>query len=155
MLIEPQAKYTDIPKVLGLDGEHKMSKSRDNYIEIAASPEEIERRVMSMVTDPQRRRLSDPGRPEVCNVFTLHGVFSPDDVDQIEVDCRNANIGCVQCKKLFAKNLADYFAPFRARRAELASDPERVWQILREGAQQASAVASDVMAEVRAAIQLP
>jgi tryptophanyl-tRNA synthetase len=155
VLIEPEAKYTDIPKVLGLDGEHKMSKSRGNYIAIAASPEEIESRVMTMVTDPQRRRLSDPGRPEVCNVFTMHGIFSPDEVDQIEVDCRNADIGCVQCKKLFAKNLAEYLAPFRQRRAELASDPDRVWGILRDGARQASAIASEVIGEVKEAIQLP
>jgi tryptophanyl-tRNA synthetase len=155
VLIEPEAKYTDIPKVLGLDGEQKMSKSLDNHIEIAATPAEIEKRVMTMVTDPQRRRLSDPGRPEVCNVFTLHGVFSPDDVAQVEVDCRNANIGCVQCKRLFAKNLADYFAPFRERRAELASDPDRVWRVLRGGAREAAAIASDVMAEVKDAIQLP
>jgi tryptophanyl-tRNA synthetase len=155
VLIEPEAKYTDIPKVLGLDGEHKMSKSRGNYIAIAASPEEIESRVMTMVTDPQRRRLSDPGRPEICNVFTMHGIFSLDEVDQIEVDCRNADIGCVQCKRLFAKNLADYFAPFRQRRAELASDPDRVWGILRDGAQQASAIASEVIGEVKDAIQLP
>ena len=155
VLVEPEAKYTDIPKVLGLDGENKMSKSLDNHIEIAATPEEIEQRVMTMVTDPQRRRLSDPGRPEVCNVFTLHGVFSPDDVAQIEADCRSADIGCVQCKKLFAKNLAEYFAPFRERRAALAADPDRVWQILTDGARRASDVASEVMAGVREAIQLP
>jgi tryptophanyl-tRNA synthetase len=155
VLIEPKAKHTDIPKVLGLDGEHKMSKSRGNYIEIAASPEEIEERVMTMVTDPQRRRLSDPGRPEVCNVFTLHGVFSPDHVGQIEVDCRTANIGCVQCKKLFAENLAEYFGPFRERRAELASDPDRVWGILRQGAVEASEIAAEVIGEVREAVQLP
>ncbi|MGD2104173.1 MAG: tryptophan--tRNA ligase [Anaerolineae bacterium] len=155
VLIEPEAKYTDFPKVLGLDGENKMSKSLNNHIEISALPEEIEERVVSMVTDPQRRRLSDPGRPEVCNVFTLHGVFSRDAVDQIEVDCRNANTGCVQCKKLFAKNLADYFAPFRERRSELASDPDRVWRILRQGARSASGIACGVLAEVRDAIQLP
>lgn len=155
VLIEPKAKYTDFPKVLGLDGENKMSKSLDNHIEIAATPEEIEERVMTMVTDPQRQRLSDPGRPEVCNVFTLHGVFSPDDVARIEAECRNAEIGCVQCKKLFAKNLADYFAPFRERRAALAADPDRVWQILTDGAKRASDVAAGVMAEVREAIELP
>jgi len=155
VLVEPKAKYTDFPKVLGLDGENKMSKSMGNHIEIAATPAEIEERVMTMVTDPQRRRLSDPGRPEVCNVFTLHGVFSPDEVDQIEADCRNADIGCVQCKKLFAKNLADYFAPFRRRRAELASDPDRVWEILRNGAREASEIASEVMGGVREAIHLP
>ncbi|MGD2145722.1 MAG: tryptophan--tRNA ligase [Anaerolineae bacterium] len=155
VLIEPGAKYTDFPKVLGLDGENKMSKSLGNHIEIADSPEEIEKRVMTMVTDPQRRRLSDPGRPEVCNVFTLHNFFSPQDVDRIEVDCRNAGMGCVQCKKLFAKNLADYFAPFRERRAELAADPERVWQVLEEGADRAQAIAAQVMAEVREAVHLP
>jgi tryptophanyl-tRNA synthetase len=155
VLIEPEAKYTDFPKVLGLDGENKMSKSLGNHIEIAATPEEIERRVMTMVTDPQRRRLSDPGRPEVCNVFTLHGFFSPQDVDQIEDDCRNANMGCVQCKKLFARNLADYFGPFRERRAELAADPRRVWKILDEGAERATAIASGVIAGVKDAVQLP
>lgn len=154
-LIEPQPKFTDFPKVLGLDGENKMSKSLDNHIEIAASPEEIERRVMQMVTDPQRRRLSDPGRPEVCNVFTLHGFFSPHDVDQIEVDCRTANMGCVQCKKLFARNLAEYFAPFRERRVELAADPDHVWRILEEGADRAATIASEVIAGVKEAVQLP
>jgi tryptophanyl-tRNA synthetase len=155
VLVEPKAKYTDFPKVLGLDGENKMSKSLDNYIEIAASPEEIQKRVMTMVTDPQRRRLSDPGRPQVCNVYTLHGFFSPGEVDQIAVDCRNADIGCVQCKKLLAQNLAEYFGPFRERRAQLAQDPERVWGILEAGASRASAIASEVMTEVREAIQLP
>lgn len=155
VLIEPEPKFTEFPKVLGLDGENKMSKSLNNHIEIAASPEQIEERVMTMVTDPQRRRLSDPGRPEVCNVFTLHGVFSPDDVDRIEVECRNADIGCVACKKLFAKNLAEYFAPFRARRAELSAAPDHVWEILDQGARRASDIASQVMGEVREAIQLP
>jgi len=155
VLIEPEAKYTDFPKVLGLDGENKMSKSLDNYIEIAAEPEEIEKRVMTMVTDPQRRRLSDPGRPEVCNVYTLHGFYSPAEVEQIAVDCRNADIGCVACKRLLAQNLAEYFAPFRERRARLAEDPDRVWGILEDGARQASAIASQVIAEVRDAIQLP
>lgn len=155
VLVEPKAKYTDFPKVLGLDGEQKMSKSLDNYIEIAASPEEIEQRVMTMVTDPQRRRLSDPGRPEVCNVFTLHGFFSPEDVERIEVDCRSADVGCVQCKRLLAENLAAYFEPFRQRRARFAEDPTRVWGILEDGAARASAIASQVMAEVREAIQLP
>ncbi|MEA3375588.1 MAG: tryptophan--tRNA ligase [Chloroflexota bacterium] len=155
VLVEPKAKYTDFPKVVGLDGEQKMSKSLDNYIEIAASPEEIEQRVMTMVTDPQRRRLSDPGRPEVCNVFTLHGFFSPEDVERIEVDCRSADVGCVQCKRLLAENLAAYFEPFRQRRARFAEDPTRVWGILEDGAARASAIASQVMAEVREAIQLP
>lgn len=155
VLVEPQAKYTDFPKVLGIDGQQKMSKSLNNHIEIAASPEEIEQRVMQMVTDPARRYRSDPGHPEVCNVFTLHGFFSPDQVAQIEVDCRAAKIGCVECKRLFARNLADYFAPFRERRAALAADPNRVWGILADGAARASVIASQVIAEVKAAVGLP
>ncbi len=155
VLVEPQAKHTEFPKVLGLDGKQKMSKSLDNHIEIAASPEEIEERVMQMVTDPARRYRSDPGHPEVCNVFTLHGFFSPDQVEQIEVDCRGAGIGCVQCKRLFARNLADHFAPFRERRAALAADPERVWDILADGARRAAVIASEVIAEVKDAVGLP
>jgi len=155
VLIEPQARFTDFPKVLGIDGGQKMSKSLDNHIEIAASPEEIERRVMQMVTDPARRYRSDPGHPEVCNVFTLHGFFSPDDVAQIEEGCRSAGIGCVACKRLFARNLAGYFAPFRERRAALAAAPDRVWDILTDGARRASVIAEETIAEVKAAVGLP
>jgi tryptophanyl-tRNA synthetase len=155
VLVEPQAKFTDFPKVLGLDGQQKMSKSLNNHIEIAASPEEIEKRVMQMVTDPARRYRTDPGHPEVCNIFTLHGFFSLDHVAQIEQDCRAAAIGCVECKRLFAKNLTDYFAPLRERRAALAADPDRVWDILADGARRASAIAAQTIAKVKAAAGLP
>jgi len=155
VLIEPQAKHTEFTKVLGIDGECKMSKSLNNHIEIAASLEEIEQRVMQMKTDPARKFRSDLGHPEVCNVFTLHGFFSPDRVAQIEQDCRGAGIGCVQCKRLFAQNLADYFAPFRERRAELAADSDLVWDILADGAHRASAIASEVIAKVKDAVGLP
>ncbi len=155
VLVEPQAKHTDFPKVLGIDGQQKMSKSLNNHIEIAAPPEEIQQRVMQMMTDPARRYRSDPGHPEVCNVFTLHDFFSSDQVAQIETDCRAAAIGCVECKRLFAKNLTDYFAPFRERRAELAEDPDRVWDILADGARRASAIAAETIAEAKAAVGLP
>ena len=155
VLVEPQAKHTDFPKVLGIDGEQKMSKSLNNHIEIAAMPEEIKRQVMQMVTDPARRYRTDPGHPEVCNVFTLHGFFSPNQVAQIEEDCRAASIGCVECKRIFAKNLADYFAPLRERRAALAADPDRVWDILADGARRASAIAAETIAEAKAAVGLP
>ena len=155
VLVEPQAKHTEFLKVLGIDGEQKMSKSLNNHIEIAAPPEEMERRVMQMVTDPARRYRSDPGHPEVCNVFTLHDFFSPDQVAQIEEDCRAASIGCVACKRLFARNLGDHFAPFRERRAAVAADPNHVWDVLDEGARRASVIASQVIAEVKAAVGLP
>ena len=155
VLVEPQAKHTEFTKVLGTDGEQKMSKSLDNHIEIAGTPEEIEQRVMGMVTDPARRYRSDPGNPEVCNVFTLHEFFSPDQVAQIEKECRTAKIGCVDCKRLFAQNLSEYFAPFRARRAELAAEPNLVWEVLAEGARRASVIASEVIANVKDAVGLP
>jgi tryptophanyl-tRNA synthetase len=155
VLVEPQAMHTEFTKVLGLDGKAKMSKSLDNHIEIASSPEEIWQRVRMMVTDPARRYRSDPGHPEVCNVFSLHGFFSADQVDQIEVDCRSAAIGCVDCKKRFAQNLSDYFAPFRERRAQLESDPDHVWDVLSDGARRAGIIADQVIGEVKAAVGLP
>ncbi len=156
VLVEPQAVYTETPRVLGIDGVNKMSKSLDNHIEIASSPEEIYERVRMMVTDPQRQRRGDPGRPEVCNVFSLHQVFTPQEtVQQIDSDCRTAGIGWVDCKKMFAKNLADYFAPFRERRARLAENPDEVWEVLHRGAEKAGVIASQVIDEVKGAVGLP
>jgi len=155
VLVEPQAKHTQFTKVLGIDGASKMSKSLDNHIEIAAEPDEIWQRVRSMVTDPARRYRNDPGHPEVCNVFTLHQFFSADEVGQIEADCRSAGIGCVDCKKKFAQNLSEYFVPFRERRAGFAADPDYVWDVLADGARRASAVATEVLGEVKAAVGLP
>ncbi len=155
VLVEPEARHTDFPKVLGIDGVNKMSKSLDNHIEIAAGPDEIWQRVRMMVTDPARRYRTDPGHPEVCNVFSLHGFFSAAEVAQIEADCRTAAIGCVECKKRFARNLSDYFAPFRERRAQFAADADYVWDLLADGARRARAIADQVLGEVKAAIGLP
>ena len=156
VLIEPQMKATEFPKVLGLDGVHKMSKSLDNHIEIAASPEETLERVMKMVTDPQRIRRSDPGDPDVCNVFSLHKVFSkPEEVESINRECRSAGIGCVQCKQLLAKNLNKHLEPFREKRAQLDRRPDDVLDILRDGQQRASVIATQTISEVKDAIGLP
>lgn len=154
-LVEPRMKLTAFPRVMGLDGVNKMSKSLGNHIELAASPEEMEQRVLTMVTDPQRRYRTDPGRPEVCNVFTFHGFFSPEQVQEIERDCRKAEIGCVDCKRTLARNLSARLAPFRERRAELGSDPKAVWDILADGANRATAIAEGTMAEVKARVGLP
>ncbi len=154
-LVEPYIKLTPFPRVMGLDGVNKMSKSLDNHIELASSSEEIEQRVMTMVTDPQRRYRTDPGRPEVCNVFAFHGFFSPQQVSEIETQCRAAEIGCVDCKRALARNLADSLSSFRARRAELARDPDLVWGVLADGAARASVIAKQTMAEVRQSVGLP
>ncbi|NIS80440.1 MAG: tryptophan--tRNA ligase [Anaerolineales bacterium] len=156
VLIEPQMKSTEVPKVLGTDGQKKMSKSLNNHIELAATPKETTQRVMTMVTDPQRERRSDPGNPDVCNVFSMHKIFSPnEEVEMINVECRQAGIGCVDCKKIFAKHLNEHFVPFRERRANFDKDPNSVWDALEDGATRARQIAGQTISEVRAAVGLP
>jgi len=156
VLIEPQAVHTETPKVIGIDGKEKMSKSLDNHIELAATPEETQKRVMQMVTDPARVLRTDPGNPDVCNVYSLHKIFSPkDEVEMINVECRRAGIGCVDCKKRFAANLNKHLEPFRAKRAEIAQNPATVWDVLHDGARRARVIADKTMEEVRSAIGLP
>ncbi len=156
VLIEPQMKSTEVLKVLGTDGQHKMSKSLNNHIELAATPEETTQRVMTMVTDPQRKLRSDPGNPDICNVFSMHKIFSDaEEIEMVNIECRRAGIGCVDCKQLFAKNLNDHLEPFRVRRTDLADDPELVWDTLEDGAARAKHIAEQTMVEVRAAVGLP
>lgn len=156
VLIEPQMKVTEFPKIIGIDGIQKMGKSLDNHIEMASTPEETSKRVMMMVTDPQRQRRSDPGNPDVCNVFAFHKIFSSkEEVDQINRECRKAEIGCVDCKKLLAKNLNHNLQPFREVRAELAKDEDKIWDILEDGSQRARKIAQNTIQEVRSAIGLP
>ncbi len=156
VLVEPQARHTEIPKVVGIDGKDKMSKSLNNHIELASTPEETTARVREMVTDPARMKRTDPGNPDVCNVYTMHKIFSPqEDVEMVNVECRRAGIGCVDCKKLLAKNMNASLEPFRARRAEFASKPGYVTEVLNDGAGRARIIAQQTMKEVREAIQLP
>lgn len=156
-LLEPQAKLTDTPRIMGIDGVNKMSKSLDNHIELAATPEEIRQRVMAMVTDPARIYKRDPGHPEVCNVFALHKVFSdnPAEIAAIEADCRAGGIGCVQHKKMFAEDLARALEPLRQRRAKLEQNPDAIWSILDDGAARARTIAVATIREVKDRVGLP
>ena len=156
VLVEPQVKHTEIKKVLGIDGREKMSKSLNNHIELAATTEETTARVREMVTDPARVKRTDPGNPDVCNVYTMHKIFSPpSDVEMVNIECRRAGIGCVDCKKLLAKNLNQHLEPFRAKRAQFASKPDYVQDVLNDGAKRARVIAEKTMEEVREAIHLP
>jgi tryptophanyl-tRNA synthetase len=156
VLIEPGMKVTEIPKVLGIDGQQKMGKSLNNHIELALTAEETQKLVMTMVTDPARMRRTDPGNPDVCNVFSMHKIFSsPDEVAMVNTECRSAGIGCVDCKKLFARNLNANLAPFREKRVELSKNPDDIWDILHDGDKRARLIAEQTMSEVRAAIGLP
>jgi len=151
---EPQAKLTNFPSVLGLDGVQKMSKSYNNHIEIAASPEEISERVMVAFTDPARKYRSDPGHPEVCNVFRLHNFFTPARVEEIASECRGARIGCVDCKKILAESISVNLEPFRERRAALASKSGYVPQVLADGANRAEVIAKETIGEVKEKMKL-
>ncbi len=146
---EPQAKLTSFPSILGLDGKEKMSKSINNTIDLALSPEETKERVMTAVTDPARRFRNDPGHPEICNIYRLDEYFNPLQRVEFAARCRRAEIGCVEHKQILAKQINASLAPFRERRAALAAKPKYVKEVLADGAQRARAIARETMREVK------
>jgi len=146
---EPQAELTSFPLVLGLDGVQKMSKSYNNDIEMAATPQQILERVMTAVTDPARRYRSDLGHPEVCNVFHLQQFFNPLRAEEISTACRSANIGCVDCKELLAQSISSALEPFREKRGALAAKPHYIEEALSNGADRAEAIARETLGEVK------
>ena len=153
VLVEPQMKVTEFPKIIGIDGVNKMSKSLNNEIELSATPEITRQRVLSMVTDPNRQRRTDPGNPDICNVFSLHKIFStPEQVNMVNTECRRAGIGCVDCKKLLAENINQNLAGLREKRTQLAANPAEVWDILHDGDKRARVIAEATMQEVRKAV---
>ncbi len=151
---EPQALLTQTPKILGYD-RRKMSKSYNNAIYLADSPDEIANKVAQMITDPQRARRSDPGDPDVCNVFAFHKLYSTaETVARVNQECRKAQIGCVECKQLMAQFLIDALEPIREKRHFYEQKPQLVEDIIAEGCQKARRVAQQTMDEVRAAIKI-
>jgi tryptophanyl-tRNA synthetase len=150
---EPEALLTETPKLLGLDG-RKMSKSYGNSIYLSDPAEETTKKVLSMMTDPQRVRRSDAGDPDVCVAYNLHRIYVPQEkLDEIVPACRNATIGCVECKKILAGCMNERLAPFRATREELALNPQFVDDLLADGSRRASLISDSVMAEVRSALK--
>ncbi len=148
----PEPYLTQTPKLLGTDN-RKMSKSYGNAIFLSDENDVVSKKVMEMVTDPQRKTRKDPGDPEVCNVFSFHRIFSPNElVLRIDSECRTAGIGCVECKKLMAENLLKFIEPIRERRKEIETKEGLVDDILEEGRRRASSIASETMERVREAI---
>jgi tryptophanyl-tRNA synthetase len=146
---EPQAKLTEAPLIVGLDGQQKMSKSLDNHIDLAATAEETNQRVSAAFTDPQRTRRNIPGRPEICNVYALHKLFSSgSEVSTVYDECTTAQRGCVQCKQHLAQNINSYLEPLRERRRELQQRPDYLRDILADGATRARAIAHTTIEEV-------
>jgi len=140
----------DVGRILGLDGDAKMSKSLGNTVGILADPDDVWDKVRTAVTDPQRVRRDDPGRPEVCNVFALHQFFTEENArKEIEAGCRSAELGCVDCKRVLSGNIATSFAPYRERAAHYREHPSEVRDVLDRGAAKARKIASETMQEVR------
>ena len=151
---EPDVLLAPTSKLLGID-RRKMSKSYDNAISLSDSDEMIDKKVGQMITDPQRARKSDPGDPEVCNVFSFHEIYTDSEtVERINRECRTAQIGCVDCKKLMAAGLKTGLEPIREKRGKLESDMETVKEIIAEGNKRAKSIADETMGEVREAIKI-
>ena len=147
----PEALLTETPKIPGMDG-RKMSKSYGNAIYLSDDEETVTKKVMKYITDPQRIRKSDPGRPEICPVFALHKVFNKEETDEIYKACTTAQIGCVQCKRRLAEKLNETLKPIREKRKELESQNIDVFEVLKEGSRMAQEFASGTMDEVRKAM---
>ncbi|MDD5703173.1 MAG: tryptophan--tRNA ligase [Dehalococcoidales bacterium] len=147
--LEPVAKLTSFPMVIGLDGKDKMSKSMNNHLEISASPEEIVARIKTAMTDPARIYRKDPGHPEVCNIYRFHQYFNPSQLAETARKCATAEMGCVECKTIIAKEIGKALEPFRERRAELASRPDYIKDVLAEGAKRARVIARETLNEAK------
>ena len=161
VLPEPEPRLTKFARLRGLDGA-RMSKSAGNTIWMSDSPEEIAGKVREAYTDPKKIRLNDPGRPEAdpsdghpgCVVWEYHRKFNAAEAEDIAARCRAGQLGCVADKKHLSERMAAFLAPIRERRAEIARDPNRVWDVIADGDRRARAVAQATMAEVRAAMGL-
>ena len=153
VLVEPQGLLSAAPSVPGSDG-RKMSKSLDNTIDLRDDEDTIRRKVRTFITDPQKVRRGDPGRPEICPIFALHRLFSPDILEWTEENCRTGALGCVDCKMNLADRIVPFYAGFRERRAELEASPNVVERVLEEGAAKARPVVEDTMRAVRTAMSI-
>jgi len=147
---EPQALLTTAKRVLGLNGQAKMSKSLGNTIGLLEPPDAIWEKLRPAATDPARVKRTDPGNPEICNIFTIHQGFSPSDVQKtVATNCRTAGWGCLDCKRVLADNMIAALTPIRERALALRAEPRKVTDSLRAGAAKARAVAQRTMAQVR------
>ncbi len=147
---EPKWLLSPTPKILGLDGKAKMSKSLNNDIGILEKPDDIWEKLRTSVTDENRKRLKDPGDPELCNLYTMHTSFSPEDVvEDISEQCKSASRGCVDCKKILFENLMKELEPIQKRALALEKRPDDISDILRVGAKKCGETAKEVMIEVR------
>jgi tryptophanyl-tRNA synthetase len=147
---EPKVLLSAAPKILGTDGQAKMSKSMDNAIGLLDPPEAIWEKLRTAATCEHRQRRSDPGHPEHCNIFSMHQAFSkPDQIASVDHNCRTAGFGCIDCKKILYENMIEEIGPIQSRVKELHERPETIIEALKSGAAQCKSIAEEVMDEVR------
>ncbi len=150
---EPKPRLSETPRIMGVDGRTKMSKSRGNAIGLFEPAKSVEKKLKSAFTDPDKLRLGDPGNPSICNVYTLHqAVTPPEQVQQIDQDCRSGKLPCGECKRVLIGNLLAELDPIRGRAEELRAEPKRVLQVLQSGAERARCIARETMVQVRDAM---
>lgn len=150
----PEPLLTSVPKLLGIDG-RKMSKSYDNSIYISDQGNILQQKIMAMFTDPQRMRKKDPGNPEICNVFSFHGLYSmPEKIGEIDRECRRAGIGCTDCKKMLAQRVMEVMQPVHERINYYQDHLPEIRKIINEGNEKAMTIARQTMAEVREAMKI-
>jgi tryptophanyl-tRNA synthetase len=150
---EPQELLTKFPVIPGTDG-RKMSKSYGNDITLAETAEETAKKISKMFTDPQKLRKGDPGRPEICPVYQLHLIYTPEAEKTVAPPCRTGELGCVDCKKNLTQNLNAALAPLREKRRELEQNPAPIKKMLASGAEKARSRASETMKLVRKGMHL-
>jgi len=151
IMLEPKPRLSPTPRIMGLDGDSKMSKSKGNTILLFEDPKAFWEKLKRAFTDPQRLKLSDPGRPDVCNIFTMHKGVSPSEtVAEVRANCTGAKWGCVACKQVLFENFTKEIVPLRTKREQLSID--RVREALGDGASKARRIAQETMKEVREAM---
>lgn len=152
---EPEPLLSAAPRIMGVDGKTKMSKSRGNTIDLLDTAKVVEKKLKGAFTDPNKLRQGDPGDPSICNIFTIHkSVTSPEDVSRVDRECRSGELGCGACKALLCENLNRELEPIRQRAEALSGDRKRVLQILDQGREHASLLADRTLRDVRGAMGL-
>ncbi len=154
VLVEPEALVGEVGRLVGTDGNAKMSKSLGNCIYLCDEPKEVEQKICAAITDPARMRRDDLGHPDVCTVYAYHKVFNPGFVEELRPQCETAGIGCVDCKKRLTAEINALLEPMHERRAKYVAKPKLVDEILIAGTERARAAARETMAQVREAMQI-
>lgn len=151
---EPEPKLSVFARLTGLDGNAKMSKSLNNSILLSDAPEVVESKIKKAVTDTQKVRKGDPGRPEICTIFSYHKKFNPGEIPEIDRDCRSGTLGCSDCKKKCTASINSFLEPIREKRKELESKPDYVLNILQDGEARAKKVAAETIGQVRQVMRI-